>query len=174
MVQVPTTRPHTRILWGEDSNLFCMAWSVLKRYELKLTISHNCRILHGMAVACGPGGVGGLPLRPLHPRPQRQCPGSVQRGGEEVRTAHHVHQSKSISHDIDLGRYLYLQILRSGPGQSLLFSRFPCNLGSDDSPDSDYVRVYYPDLIKTNLPVARLILAMKTCQFFNSWGNVVS
>ena len=136
VVQVPTTRPHTRILWGEDSNLLCMAWSVLKHYELKHTISHNYRILHGMAVACGPGGVGGLPLRPLHPRPQRQCPGGLQWGGQEVRTAHHFHQAKSIRDYIN-GRHFNLQILRSH--QVLLFSCFPCNLGSDDSPDSDCV-----------------------------------
>ena len=97
MVQVPTTRSHTRILWGEDSNLLCMARSVLKHYELKHTISHNYRILHGMAVACGPGGVGGLPLRPLHPRPQRQRPGGVQWGGQEVRTDHHCHLAKSLN-----------------------------------------------------------------------------
>ena len=30
VVQVSTTRSHTRILWGEDSNLLCMARSVLK------------------------------------------------------------------------------------------------------------------------------------------------
>ena len=58
-----------------------------------------------MAVAGGPGGVGGLPLRPLHPRPQRQRPGGVQRGGQEVRTAHHCHLAKSLN-DICV-RYCY-------------------------------------------------------------------
>ena len=123
VVQVPTTRPHTRILWGEDSNLLCMAWSVLKRYELKHTITHNYRILHGMAVACRPGGVGGLPLRPLHSRSQRQCPGGVQWGGQEVRTAHHFHQTKAISHDI--------------------FPKFPMDLGLSTCKFWDVVELCY-------------------------------
>ena len=119
MVQVPTTRPHTRIFWGENSNLLCMARWVLKRYSFEHIISHNYRILHGMAAACGPGGVGGLPLRPLHPRPQRQRPGGLQWGGQEVRTIHHFHRAKSTCHDIfpkfamDLGGHFNLQMMKS-------------------------------------------------------------
>ena len=153
MVQVPTTRPHTRIFWGENSNLLCMARWVLKRYSFEHIISHNYRILHGMAAACGPGGVGGLPLRPLHPRPQRQRPGGLQWGGQEVRTIHHFHRAKSTCHDIfpkfamDLGGHFNLQTMKSC--HALLFSCLPCNLGFHDSPDSNYVRVDCLDVIKT-------------------------
>ena len=44
---------------------------------------------------------------------------------------------------------------RTLSNQALLSSCFPCNPGSHYSPDSDYVKVDYLDVIKTNLSVAR-------------------
>ena len=57
----------------------------LKKPQIQLYLIPFCsRVLHGLAAAGGHGGAGRVPLRPLHPRPQRQRQGGLQPRGQEV------------------------------------------------------------------------------------------
>ena len=53
--------------------------------QIQLYLIPFCsRVLHWLAAAGGHGGAGRVPLRPLHPRPQRQRQGGLQPRGQEV------------------------------------------------------------------------------------------
>ena len=68
-----------------SDNLHFLLSRYLKQPQIQLFFTRFCsRVLHWLAAAGGHGGAGRVPLRPLHPRPQRQRQGGVQPRGQEV------------------------------------------------------------------------------------------
>ena len=80
VVQVPATGPHQGILWREDCRLLCLA-GLVRLTKITVLVNLTFRLLYRLVAARGPGRPGGFPLRSLHPRPQRQRPGGLQREG---------------------------------------------------------------------------------------------
>ena len=67
------------------ANLHFLLSRHLKKPQIQLYLIPFCsRVLHWLAAAGGHGGAGRVPLRPLHPRPQRQRQGGLQPRGQEV------------------------------------------------------------------------------------------
>ena len=66
-----------------SDNLHFLLSRYLKQPQIRLFFICS-RVLHWLAAAGGHGGAGRVPLRPLHPRPQRQRQGGLQPRGQEV------------------------------------------------------------------------------------------